>query len=107
MKKINVIFSLLFLAILQLAGGFDAYAQGRLTAKGTVIDADAVPVVGAYVVEKGNSHNGTVTDADGRFTINVDSGATLEISCIGYVTQQVAASSAMTCVSGKSSGRFI
>ncbi len=98
MKKINVIFSLLFLAILQLAGGFDAYAQGRLTAKGTVIDADAVPVVGAYVVEKGNSHNGTVTDADGHFTINVDSGATLEISCIGYVTQQVAASSAMNVI---------
>ena len=95
MKKINVIFSLLCLAILQLAVGFDAYAQGKITAKGTVIDADAVPVVGAYVVEKGNSHNGTVTDADGHFSINVASGATLEISCIGYVTQQVAAAAAM------------
>ena len=56
---------------------------------GTVSDAEG-PVIGASVVEKGNTGNGTVTDLDGNFTLNVKPGATIVISYIGYKTQEIA-----------------
>jgi TonB-linked SusC/RagA family outer membrane protein len=55
--------------------------------RGTVTDVTGEPVVGANVVEKGTT-NGIVTDADGNFSLNVSSGATLVISYIGYNTQE-------------------
>ena len=73
MKK-SVIFSVFALFVLLIGGCLTALAnepQGRITAKGTVVDSDNLPVVGAYVVEKGNDRNGAVTDADGRFSIIV------------------------------------
>lgn len=57
---------------------------------GTVVDAQGVPVPGASVIVKGTT-NGTMTDGKGVFTLSVRPGATLEVSCIGYVTVQVAA----------------
>ena len=61
-----------------------AFAQNR-TATGTVSDAIG-PVIGAGVVVAGTT-NGSVTDADGSFTIpNVPVGATIQVSCIGYTT---------------------
>ena len=54
---------------------------------GTVQDTQG-PVIGASIVEKGTS-NGTVTDLDGNFTLNVNPGATLVVSYIGYKTQNV------------------
>ena len=54
---------------------------------GTINDSQG-PLIGATVLEKG-THNGTVTDLDGNFTLNVKSGATLVISYIGYVTKEV------------------
>ena len=54
---------------------------------GTVVDSQG-PVIGASVVEKGTT-NGTVTDFDGNFTLNVSSGATIVISYIGYETQEI------------------
>jgi TonB-linked SusC/RagA family outer membrane protein len=57
---------------------------------GKVIDAEGVSVIGANVREKGTG-NGTVTDVDGNFSLNVQGGnAVLQISYIGYVTQEVA-----------------
>lgn len=58
------------------------------TIKGTVIDANGEPVIGANVVEKGTT-NGSVTDLDGRFTLEVSVGATLSISYIGYTEQLI------------------
>ena len=58
------------------------------TVTGTVIDSDGTPLPGASVVEKGTT-NGTQTDFDGNFSIDVASGATLLISYIGYSTQEV------------------
>ena len=55
---------------------------------GVVVDATGQPVVGAFVLEKGTS-NATMTDLDGKFTINVPVGGILEVSSIGYVTQEV------------------
>lgn len=54
---------------------------------GKVLDASGEPVIGASVIEKGTT-NGTVTDIDGNFTLNVSSAqAQLEVSYIGYKTQ--------------------
>ena len=56
---------------------------------GVVVDANGEPIIGASVKIVGTS-NGSVTDFDGNFKIaNVQRGATLEISYIGYVTQRV------------------
>ena len=55
---------------------------------GTVMDAMG-PVIGASILEKGTS-NGTVTDIDGNFSLNVKPGATLVISYIGFETQEIA-----------------
>ena len=63
-------------------------AQQTKTVHGTVSDAEG-PVIGATIMEKGTS-NGTVTDFDGNFTLNVQPGATLVISYVGMATQEVA-----------------
>jgi TonB-linked SusC/RagA family outer membrane protein len=69
------------------------YAQTAIT--GTVIDATGETVIGANVVEKG-TRNSTVTDMNGKFTLNVAEGALLQISFLGYATQEVAATPNMT-----------
>lgn len=59
---------------------------------GVVVDASGVPLIGVNVLEKGTT-NGTITDFDGKFTLNVSSpNAKLVISYIGYVSQEVSAS---------------
>ena len=56
---------------------------------GVVVDASGVPLIGVNVLEKGTT-NGTITDFDGKFTLNVSSpNAKLVISYIGYVSQEV------------------
>lgn len=55
---------------------------------GNVSDAEG-PIIGASVVEKGNAGNGTVTDLDGNFSLNVKSGATIVITYIGYQKQEI------------------
>lgn len=62
--------------------------QNKVSISGTVRDAMGEPVIGASVVEKGTT-NGTVTDLDGNFSLSVSSGATLEISFIGFKTQEI------------------
>lgn len=57
---------------------------------GTVKDTFG-PVIGASVVEKGKPGNGTITDTDGKFSLNVQPGATLVITYIGYKTQEIKA----------------
>lgn len=57
--------------------------------KGTVLDATNETVIGASVVEKGTT-NGVVTDYDGNFVISVPADATIVISYVGYLTQEVA-----------------
>lgn len=55
--------------------------------KGSVSDADG-PLMGATVKVKGTS-NATITDLDGKYTISVSPGQTLEVSYIGYVSKDV------------------
>lgn len=61
----------------------------QLQIKGTVIDKNGVPLLGANIIEKGTT-NGTQTDFDGNFSINVtNENAVLVISFIGYLTQEI------------------
>ena len=69
--------------------------QSRIS--GTVVDAQGEPIPGASVIVKGTT-TGTMTDATGVFTLSVRTGATLEISCIGYTTVEVAAQDKLTIV---------
>lgn len=62
--------------------------QGRKIS-GTVKDGDGEPIIGANVIVKGNSSIGTITDINGRFTLDVPSDAVLRISYIGFVPQEV------------------
>lgn len=78
-----------------LLAGSDAFAQTAV--KGKVSDANGEPVIGAAVVVRGTA-NGVITDVDGNFEISVSPGTNLEVSCIGYVTQVVAATSNMSVV---------
>lgn len=55
---------------------------------GTVKDLNGEPIIGGNVVEKGTT-NGTITDAEGRFSLNVSSDATLIVSYIGYVASEI------------------
>lgn len=64
--------------------------QQKQTIKGTVKDANGEPLVGATIKVKGST-GGTVTDVDGKFTLDAPVGAELEISSIGYIKQMVKA----------------
>ena len=64
--------------------------QQKRQISGVVKDISGEPVIGASVVEKGTT-NGTITDLDGRFSLSVAQGATIEISYIGYKTQTLPA----------------
>ena len=68
--------------------GFSASAQNK-TVRGTVVDAQGAPVVGAAVVLVGNSSVGAVTDAGGAYRLTVPAGANVEVSCIGYASQVI------------------
>ena len=63
----------------------------RKKVTGTVKDANGEPIIGATVVEKGTT-NGTVTDFDGNYTLELSGNGTLSISYIGYKTQEFAVS---------------
>lgn len=90
MKQVNLrIYQTILPLILGLFLSVGAYAQD-ITVKGHVKDAMG-GVIGASVVEKGNASNGTITDLDGNFSLKVAKGAILQISFIGYKTQEIAA----------------
>ncbi|HCC85552.1 MAG TPA: SusC/RagA family protein [Porphyromonadaceae bacterium] len=55
---------------------------------GRVVDVQGEPIIGANIVEVGTT-NGTVTDVDGNFTLSVEEDATIRISYIGYLEQDI------------------
>lgn len=64
-------------------------SQKRLVT-GVVLDSEGEPVVGANVFEKGEKSNGTITDIDGKFSLNVSDNATLVVSFVGFKNQEIA-----------------
>ena len=63
-------------------------AQQKKTITGVVTDDLGEPIIGANVIEKGTT-NGIITDIDGKFTLEVAPGAVVQVSYIGYNTQEV------------------
>ena len=66
-------------------------AQNR-TITGQITGGDNEPLIGASVVVKGTT-KGSVTDIDGKFSLEAPENATLVVSFVGYATQEVAAGS--------------
>ena len=62
--------------------------QEKKMVNGVVLDATGMPVIGANVMEK-DTTNGTITDMDGKFSLEVDKDATLVISYIGFADQEI------------------
>ena len=62
--------------------------QSVATVKGQVVDEKGEPIIGANVIVKGQS-TGTITDIDGRFVLDTPKDAILQITYIGYVSQEV------------------
>ena len=69
------------------------YAQ-KIEATGTVVDQTGEAVIGATIMEKGTS-NGTITDFDGNFKLQVAKGATLVVSFVGFIPQELTAAKGM------------
>lgn len=63
-------------------------SQQKKTITGTIVDLSGMPVIGANVMVKGTT-NGTITDMDGKFSLEVASGATLMVSYIGFANQEI------------------
>lgn len=63
--------------------------QQTITVSGVVMGSDGEPLMGVNVVEKGTT-NGTITDLDGKYTLNVGANAVLQFSYIGYVSSDIA-----------------
>ena len=64
----------------------------QVSVSGNVIDQDGQPIPGVTILDLEDNTNGTVTDFDGNFTINIPSDGTLSVSFIGYVTQNISVS---------------
>jgi hypothetical protein len=62
--------------------------QNRISVSGTVTDEAGDPIIGANVIEKGTT-NGISTDADGSFSLGVSETAVLQVSYIGYISQEI------------------
>ena len=62
--------------------------SNRKTITGTIVDANGESIIGANIIEKGTS-NGTVTDFDGNFSLEVANNAIVRISYIGYLEQEI------------------
>jgi len=70
--------------------GVSEQQQQTISIKGTVTDSNGEVVIGASVLEKGTTNNGTITDVEGNFSLKVKPNATLIVSYIGFQKQEVA-----------------
>ena len=86
----------LILVLLGMLLGVSAFAQ-KVKISGEVRDAQNEPIIGATVMEQGTT-NGVATDIDGRFTIEVQKGARLRFSYVGFDTKEVKATQGMKVV---------
>jgi TonB-linked SusC/RagA family outer membrane protein len=77
-----------FLLIAVLLVNIQLFAQDSFTVSGSVKDSNSLPLLGVNVTVK-NSTNGTQTDFDGNFSIEVKTGDILRFSYIGFVNQDV------------------
>lgn len=76
--------------IVLFAPGYVSSSTQQNTRKitGIIKDQSGEPVIGANIVEKGTT-NGTITDIDGEYSLEVGSNSILVVSYIGYITQEI------------------
>ena len=86
--RLKVCVTLAVCMALLLNAPFLGAQNSTIKVKGGVNDAMG-PVIGASIVEKGNAGNGTITDIDGNFSLNVSSNSTLIVSFVGYKAQEI------------------
>lgn len=87
---------LMFMVFVWLLISMQAMAQNKVRIKGVVTSGtDGVPLIGVNVVQKGTT-NGSVTDLDGNFELAVPDNCLLDISYIGYLSQQIKVQSGKT-----------
>ena len=80
---------LLSLVLMTVAVLFAATAQAQIS--GTVVEASTgEPIIGASIIQVGTT-NGVITDFDGNFTLNVQEGAELQFSYMGFQAQTLPA----------------
>ena len=63
--------------------------QSKIKITGTVVDQAGIPIIGANITVKNQTGTGTITDIDGRFTLEIPANSTLSISYIGYKNQEI------------------
>ena len=83
MKNMRTLLLMIFAAL-----SLSVSAQ-TITLNGNVKDTAGEPIIGASIVEKGNTTNGTITNFDGNFSLKVPANATVVISYIGMKTQEI------------------
>jgi TonB-linked SusC/RagA family outer membrane protein len=87
MNKRKVYSLTFFLTLLLWIGGTMVGFSQQKTVSGNVTDENGLPLPGATVIEQG-TNNGTTTDFDGNYSIEVADDAMLEVSYVGYATQE-------------------
>lgn len=88
-------FRMSFVFLVLLIGQETAFAQQKIS--GTVSDLAGNPIVGAGVLVVGTS-SGTITDLDGHFALELEPGAMIQVSCIGYTTIEMMATNEMRII---------
>ena len=84
----NVKYSVLEKKIILSTEIVQGIQQGQNKVTGIIKDNAGIPIVGATIMEKGST-NGTVSDLDGNFSLQMSSQGTILISYIGYITQEI------------------
>ena len=95
MKK-HFLFKVLLTLVVGLFLSISAFAQ-QISIKGVVKDTTGEPVIGANVVIKGTT-NGVITDFDGNFLLNANLGDIVQVSFIGFQTQELPAAAQMNII---------
>src|SRR5690348_8671215 len=85
-RKLLILVPFLFFYLL-------SFAQQKTVVTGIVYSSDSAPLPGVSVTVKG-ANNGTTTDTQGKFSIQVDKGATLVISFLGYQKKEITVNNA-------------
>ena len=98
---------IIFLSALLLIGVFFINAQQRISVSGVVTDAsDGSPLIGVSVLQKGTT-NGTVTNVDGKFTLNAPKGSVLVFSYVGMDKQEIQLNGSSLNVAMQSNSRTL
>ena len=88
-NRLECMQSIRFLAVLLMCClSYTTWAQIQSNVNGLVSDFSGEPLIGVSILVKGTS-NGTVTDLDGKFSLSAEMGNMLQISYVGYISQEV------------------